>query len=363
MDEEDFPGQNWRRETLRLFTFAVLDGDVTEVKHIMRRGSASLFFRGDRLSDYDCESQYNEVRFSCLQVLSSPFCLAIARNQREVFFELLSVFDRLPFVSQEMWIKYHSRAVLDIALMQGDPSVIRTLLNFFFKMKDFEEVCIERVDAALNVVSSREDLTLLGDIWKTLVLDSDYEQHELRRRLERGIVTSFRLRNRMILQLLSQPTFISMFSAKYILEWAFKFRFCSAVRRLLLLRDFGFWKIFYLWVLDPPEWPKGVAMLYEDNVLVPKVKEVRSLRHSCRIAIRGFLRQPIRDSVNKLPLPKKVRNTLILHCLPFHDLDCDLKSLVVNDGEPRCWQYGIFLKCVDLPLDDEAQEESFDDWW
>ena len=332
VDEEDFRGQNWRRETLRRFTFAVLDGDVTEVKNIMRRGSASMFFRGDRLSDYECESQYKEVRFSCLQVLSSPFCLAIARNQREVLFELLSVFDRLPYASQVMWIKYHSRAVFDIALVQGDPSVIRTLLHFFFKKNDFKEVCIERMDAALNVVSSREDLALLGNIWKTLVLDSDYEQQELRKILKRGIMTSFRLRNRMILQLLSQPTFISMFSARGLLEWAFKFRFCSAVRRLLLLREFGLWIYVYFdrWVLNPPEWPKGVAMLYEDNILVPKVKEVRSLRHSCRIAIRGFLRQPIRDSVNKLPLPKKVRKTLILHCLPFHDLDFDLKSLQKN---------------------------------
>ena len=219
------------------------------------------------------------------------------------------------------------------------------------------------MDAALNVVSSREDLALLGDIWKTFVLDSDYEQHELRNRLERGVMTSFRLRNRMILQLLSQPTFIFMFAARGILEWAFKFRFSSAVRRLLLLREFSLWKYFDM-VLDPPEWPKEVAMLYEDNILVPKVKEVRSLRHSCRIAIRGFLRQPIRDSVNKLPLPKKVRKKLLLHCLPFHDLDCDLKSLQINKS--RFEEFCFLNDPVVLPrvcsLEDDDEEDDLDDW-
>ena len=78
------------------------------------------------------------------------------------------------------------------------------------------------------------------------------------------------------------------------------------------------------------EWPEGVAMLIEDGLLISEDKKVRSLHHSCRIAIRGFLRQPIRESVKQLPLPKKVRKTLVFHYLPVYDFNHDLAPFTFN---------------------------------
>ena len=81
VDRVSFRGQSWRRETLQSFTSAVLGGDVTKVRNIMRTASATFFFRGEYLSGYFCEDQ-----FSCLQVLSSPVSTAIDRNQNGFFF-------------------------------------------------------------------------------------------------------------------------------------------------------------------------------------------------------------------------------------------------------------------------------------
>ena len=73
-------------------------------------------------------------------------------------------------------------------------------------------------------------------------------------------------------------------------------------------------------------------MLIEDGLLISEDKEVRSLHHSCRIAIRGFLQQPIRDSIKQLPLPKKVRKTLVFHYLPVYDFNHDLTPFTLIKG-------------------------------
>ena len=70
---------------LKRFTSAVLAGDVAKVRKIMKTRDPSFFFRGAfGGSCRDC--RFGQRHFSCLDVLSSPFCLAIARNQIEVFF-------------------------------------------------------------------------------------------------------------------------------------------------------------------------------------------------------------------------------------------------------------------------------------
>ena len=164
MDRRDFRGQRWRQGTLHRFTSAVLDGDVTEVRNIMKKAPASFFFRGDRLAGYLCEYRSNPLPFNCLQVLSSPFCIAIARNHTEVLCELLSVFDKLPLASQEKWMEYHSNTVFDIALLHADPTIIRILLCYFQKKEIGDFDIYWWLGAALDVTLSKEDLGLLTNL-------------------------------------------------------------------------------------------------------------------------------------------------------------------------------------------------------
>ena len=324
MDRRDFRGQRWRQETLHRFTSAVLDGDVTEVRNIMKKAPASFFFRGDRLSDYFCEYRRNPHRFSCLQVLSSPFCIAIARDQREVLCELLSVIDRLPLASQEKWMECHSNTVFDIALVHADPTMIRILLCYFQK-KEISHLGVQwRLKEALDMIFSREDLGLLSDLRQCLT--SNWESQLRRRR----VLENLRMRNRRNFQLIFQDYHPCEADCKYFLSYVFKLRFSSALRSILLLQWFKiplqFWS-----KQELTRWPKGVAMLFEGGLLVSKDDKVRSLCHSCRIAIRGFLRQPIRHSVDKLPLPKKVKKLLVFHFLPVYDFDCDLSLFSVDE--------------------------------
>ena len=337
VDRGSFCRQSWRQQTLQRFTSAVLDGDVTSIRNIMKKASANLFFRGDRLADYFCEHQ-----FGCLQVLSSPFCIAIARNQREVFFELLSVIDRLPLASQNKWIEYHSRTVFNIALVHADPTIVRTLLRYFFVKKGLcwkwcDRPTIGPVNLALDVASSREDLSLLTNIeqcltydWESLLLDT----------LNYSILRNLQMRNRGVLQLLFQM-YPSDVVPTVILQRVFKFRFHSALRSILLQQLLKI-PLRFLSKHQLTKWPEGVAMLFEDSLLVTKDDKVRSLQHSCRIAIRGFLRRPIRDSVKQLPLPRRVRKMLIFHSLPVYRVDDDLTPFSVNSrseciSSELCW--------------------------
>ena len=135
----------------------------------MENGPGTFFFRGDRLSDCHCDCDLTENKYSCLQVLTSPICIAIARKQRELFFELMSAMNGLPTVGQEKWIRYHSCTVFSIALVHGDPIIIRILLHYFFEKKGLYQVGIARVKAAVDEIFSREDLALLTGIRKSFM--------------------------------------------------------------------------------------------------------------------------------------------------------------------------------------------------
>ena len=326
----DFRGQRWRQETLQRFTSAVLDGDVIKVRNIMKKGTATFFFRGDRLSDYFCEYRSNPYPFSCHQVLSSPFCIAIARNRTEVLCELLSVMDELPSVSQR-WISEHSRTVFDIALVHADPTMIRILLCYFQQKEISQFGTNSRLDAALDRIFSTKDLGLLAVESLRQRLTSNWES-ELRHlcHSRSRVIQSLKLMRRKTLQLIFQEYHPCEANCIIFLKYVFACRFSSALRSILLLQWFKS-PLQFLSKQELIRWPKGVAMLFEGGLLVSK-DTVRSLRHSCRIAIRGFLRQPIRDSVEKLPLPKKVRKMLVFHFLPVYDFDCDLTLLTVNEG-------------------------------
>ena len=329
----DFRGQRWRQGTLHRFTSAVLDGDVTEVRNIMKKAPASFFFRGDRISGYLCEYRSNRLPFNCLQVLPSPFCIAIARNHTEVLCELLSVFDKLPLASQEKWMEHHSHTVFDIALLHADPTIIRILLCYFQKKETGDFDINWWLGAALDVTLSREDLGLLTNLRQCLT--SNWES-QLRRIFERRVLGNLEARNRKTLQMIFQDCHPCEANCKYFLWYVFKLRFSSALRSILLLRWFKF-PLQFLSKQELTRWPKGVAMLFEGGLLVSKDDKVRSLRHSCRIAIRGFLRQPIRDSVEKLPLPKKPRKMLVFHFLPVHDFDYDLALFTINERSENLW--------------------------
>ena len=352
MDRRDSRGQSWRRETLQRFTSAVMAGDVTQVRNIMENGPATFFFRGDRLSDCHCDCDLTEIQYSCLQVLTSPICIAIARNQREVFFELMSAMNGLPTVRQENWIRDHSHTVFSVALVYGDPIIIRILLHYFFEKKGLCQVGIARVKAAVDVISSREDLSLLTGIRKSFM--STWVRHMFEQNfMINGRVTALiKLRNRKMLQLILQWTRFGLdVIRRDVLGTVFSYRFSSALRTILLLQikiqlrcfryrwsSGGFRYERFRYELLPTNvlsrWPEGVAMLIEDGLFNFK-NEVRSLRHSCRIAIRRSLRQPIRDSVKKLPLPKKMKRMLIFHSLPVYDVDEDLTPFVLSPMDDR----------------------------
>ena len=347
MDRRDCRGQSWRRETLQRFTSAIMAGDVTQVRNIMENGPATFFFRGDRLSDCHCDCNFTEIQSSCLQVLTSPICIAIARNQREVFFELMSAMNRLPTVCQVNWIRDHGCTVFSVALVHGDPIIIRILLHYFFQKKGLCQNGIARVKAAVNVISSREDLALLTGIRKSFM--STWVRHIFEENfLINGRVTDvIALRNRKMLQLILQWTRVGLDLIDGDVLWTvFLYRFSSALRTILLLQNKIKLHCYRGWLYTggfryerlPCEllptivlskWPEGVAMLIEDG-LFNFEDEVRSLRHSCRIAIRRSLRQPVRESVKKLPLPKKMKRMLIFHSIPVYDVDEDLTPFVLS---------------------------------
>ena len=306
---------------------------------MMKEESLTLFIQGDCLSAYPCcDCDYNPHQFSCLQVLSFPFCLAIARNRREVLFELLSGMNKLPRDVQRLWITKYSDTVFDIALMQRDPTVITALLLHFYEKTEFRcHFPAYRLHAALDLISSRGDLTLLIEIehflryrWYHIWLRPLYFT-ELTCRIWKDL----RLRNREILH----EVFDFSLSACYqktlwrmCLDSDFLLR-CAQ----LCFSDRSKFRFKPLSAADLLHWPKGAATLIEEGLLVSKHGEVRSLRHSCRIAIRGFLRKPvpIRDSVKKLPLPKCVRKTLAFYSLPVYDFDGDLTPFKINKASER----------------------------
>ena len=151
------------------------------------------------------------------------------------------------------------------------------------------------------------------------------------------------LRNRKMLQLIFQWTRFGLdVISRDVLQTVFSYRFRSALRTILLLQIKIQLHFFPDWRSGIPQirnellpasalskWPEGVAMLIEDGLLNFE-DEVRSLRHSCRIAIRRSLRQPIRDSVKKLPLPKNMKRMLIFHSIPVYDVNEDLTPFVLS---------------------------------
>ena len=332
---------------LKRFTSAVLAGDVAQVRKMIQNGGPNIFFRGVRNHfGFRCNNcQFNQQHFSCLDVLSSPFCLAIARNQINVFTELLSAIgeciamDYYRFKDGRTLFTQYCGFGFDVALVQGNPFVIETLLRFFKRVEDhcFPE-SLELSLYAFEVISSREDLALSTAIRQNLTFDQDERRYIWRwyeEEVECVMRKNLRLRNRKISPLMFQ--FLPFeYGLDCILGNILAVRFKSALRSFLLMRQFKIPLQFLSTKVDLlSKWPEGVAMLIEDGLLVPKVHEVQSLRLSCRIAIREFLRQPIRESVKQLPLPQKVRKTLVFHNLPVYDFNHDLTPFTFNEKSER----------------------------
>ena len=323
----------------RNFFFAALRGDLEEVKRILNDPQTDL---QNVLDVHACDSA---VWFSNLWLCSSPLCAAAARSQWKVVKTILEEAESMATASGSshrngprgalpwiFWITKYStffyRVVVIIAAQRNDFSIFSEMFaelenaisDVSFLSDLFREAQPEFMEKVMSLCKLRLQHNRAMDVDGTFLQELKYifseeiRTHACPRHLD------------YLMQEIFAQTFVSVkVLAPFLLDLLLATKRVSVVKRVLLFKprffmDDGFLDLedYKFYRCSESLWARGARLLVEAGVKASSPVPAEhtelfslSLQSRCLITVRGCLKLPVRESVQKLPLFPSLKRRLL----------------------------------------------------